>query len=163
VFVLTPDVPNLKASFDFFAAAAAVAADAATLATGVGVGVGVGVGMVEIVPAGLKPVGNDAHGTEMPPVELEPVDEPIFPMLAMSGPGFMRLRPLMTRLMPSIAVLIIVFKAPKTFEIRFKNCACHSTGHIESCSNYLADDWCCRLDHIKKGLKFIFVFNDCCF
>ena len=46
VFVLTPDVPNLKASFDFFAAAAAVAADAATLATGVGVGVGLGVGMV---------------------------------------------------------------------------------------------------------------------
>jgi hypothetical protein len=39
VLVLTPDVPNLKASFDFFAAAlAAVAADAATLATGVGVG-----------------------------------------------------------------------------------------------------------------------------
>jgi len=64
-------------------ALAAVAADAATLAIGVGTGFGVAVGVGVTVVAGLKPLGNDAAGTEMPPVELDPVDVPTLPILAM--------------------------------------------------------------------------------
>ena len=116
-----PGLKLLETAVLAAAALAAAAAEAATVATGVGVTVGVTVtvGVDVVVPAGLKPLGNDAAGTEIPPVELDPVDDPTLPMLAMSGPGLIKLSPLITKLMPSMAVLMIVFRAPKTFEIRF--------------------------------------------